>query len=78
MEHPQLEDAAIFINSTPEIYDDWLVYIVKNFPWKLNNEKFLFINAWNEWAEGNHLEPCQKWGKKYLEITKENLENNGR
>lgn len=34
------------------------------------DESFIFINAWNEWAEGNHLERCQKWGKKYLEITK--------
>jgi hypothetical protein len=34
-------------------------------------ENFVFINAWNEWAEGNHLEPCQKWGKDYLEVTKE-------
>ena len=36
-------------------------------------DRFLFINAWNEWAEGNHLEPCQKWGKGYLEATKEIL-----
>ena len=33
-------------------------------------ENFIFINAWNEWAEGNHLEPCQKWGLSYLEALK--------
>ena len=34
----------------------------------------IFINAWNEWAEGNHLEPCQKWGTEYLKVTKEAFE----
>jgi len=67
------KNAFIFTDSSPEEYGNWLGYILKNFPWDINKEKFLFINAWNEWAEGNHLEPCQKWGKSYLEITKENL-----
>ena len=67
------KDAFIFSNSTPQLYGDWLLHIKNNYPWNKNKEKFLFINAWNEWAEGNHLEPCQKWGKQYLEITKKIL-----
>jgi lipopolysaccharide biosynthesis protein len=70
------KNAFIFTDSTPEKYGNWLNFILKNFPWDVNKEKFLFINAWNEWAEGNHLEPCQKWGKSYLEITKANLCSN--
>ena len=35
------------------------------------SEEYIVINAWNEWAEGNHLEPDQKWGRRYLEVTKE-------
>lgn len=69
------EGATIFNDSTPEKYGAWLSHIITNYPWNKNKEKYLFINAWNEWAEGNHLEPCQKWGKQYLEITKEVLQN---
>lgn len=62
-------NAFIFSDSTPTAYSHWLKHIKNNYPWEVNKENFLFINAWNEWAEGNHLEPCQKWGKKYLEET---------
>ncbi|MDP1679459.1 MAG: glycoside hydrolase family 99-like domain-containing protein [Candidatus Nitrotoga sp.] len=38
-------------------------------------ENLLFIKSWNEWAEGNHLEPDLKFGKAYLEVVKEELES---
>lgn len=68
------ENYFVLHDSTPEKYRIWLDHIVKNYPWHKMPEPFLFINAWNEWAEGNHLEPCQKWGRAYLETTKEIIE----
>ncbi|EIA10427.1 glycoside hydrolase family 99-like domain-containing protein [Flavobacterium frigoris] len=67
------ENPFILHKSTPEKYKTWLSHIKENYPWDAVPEQFLFINAWNEWAEGNHLEPCQKWGNAYLEVTKEIL-----
>lgn len=69
------ENYFILHNSTPDKYRKWLIHIVKQYPWKTMPENFLFINAWNEWAEGNHLEPCEKWGNAYLEATKQETAN---
>jgi hypothetical protein len=60
----------LFKNSNPDKYQEWLQHEVGKFKPYSKDENFIFINAWNEWAEGNHLEPCQKWGTKYLEATK--------
>lgn len=70
------QNATIILDSTPEDYRDWLMEVVKSFKPFSSDENLLFINAWNEWAEGNHIEPCLKWGRKYLEATKAAL--NGR
>jgi len=54
--------AVIIHGSTPELYEKWLRATIDNFTPYSPDENLLFINAWNEWAEGNHLEPCQRWG----------------
>lgn len=38
---------------------------------KPNEKQIILIRAWNEWGEGNHLEPDLKYGKGYLEAIKE-------
>lgn len=64
-------DYFIFKNATPSKYRYWIEQVLTRFEPDSPEENFVFINAWNEWAEGNHLEPCQKWGTQYLEATKD-------
>ena len=65
--------AVIFENSTPEQYERWLSSVVSNLGAHNLDAPFVFINAWNEWGEGNHLEPDEKHGRAYLEATKRAL-----
>lgn len=70
------ENAIILLGSSPKLYRQWLKKIIKKtFVANRPSERIVFINAWNEWAEGNHLEPCQKWGRSYLEATKSGIAN---
>ena len=55
------------LNSSPDAYETWLRETVRRFEPFGQEENLVFVNAWNEWAEGNHLEPCQRWGRAYLE-----------
>ncbi|MCP4380163.1 MAG: glycosyl hydrolase [Hyphomicrobiales bacterium] len=61
----------ITLNGTPENYEAWLkkaaALTVRVHP---KESQFLFINAWNEWAEGCHLEPDRRFGRGFLEATR--------
>jgi lipopolysaccharide biosynthesis protein len=61
--------SRVYTGSTPTLYREWLEAIVATFRPPSPEENLVFINAWNEWAEGNHLEPDQRWGRAYLEAT---------
>jgi len=67
---------AILLDSTPQLFSAWLEDVLGKFKPYSKEENFIFINAWNEWAEGNHLEPCQKWGRAYLEAFRDTLQSN--
>jgi lipopolysaccharide biosynthesis protein len=63
--------AQIYVGSTPQLYEAWLAETARQTLGKFPpEERIVFVNAWNEWAEGCHLEPDLKWGRQYLEATK--------
>ena len=58
--------AIVFRHSSPALFADWLAAKARSVrPEKDAN--LLFVNAWNEWAEGNHLEPCLRHGHAWLD-----------
>jgi hypothetical protein len=61
--------ATVYHGSTPEHYEKLMMSLVDFTSRNTEDERLIFINAWNEWAEGNHLEPDEKNGAKYLEAT---------
>ena len=59
--------AVILRRSSPEAYGEWLRSAGREAPSTASGDSLVFVNAWNEWGEGCHLEPCQRWGRSYLE-----------
>lgn len=68
------KNAFIIADSTPEAYEYWLAETLRRIKDRPESQQLVFVNAWNEWAEGNHLEPDQKFGRGYLEATRRALD----
>lgn len=66
------------VNNTPELYQRWLQNAIRDTRLRFENpdERVIFVNAWNEWAEGAHLEPDLRNGYAYLEATRAALDPN--
>jgi hypothetical protein len=65
------QNGLVLHGSTPELFRilvNEAIGIVKEFP---PEQQLVFVKSWNEWAEGNHLEPDLKYGKRYLEVIRE-------
>jgi lipopolysaccharide biosynthesis protein len=64
------EDGIVFINSTPEAFGRNLREVAESLREDPPEHRLLFVNAWNEWAEGNHLEPDLRFGLGWLEAVR--------
>jgi O-antigen biosynthesis protein len=66
---------ATFYGSSPSGYREWLENAIEDTLARFadHDERLVFINAWNEWAEGAHLEPDQRFGYAYLQATRDAL-----
>jgi lipopolysaccharide biosynthesis protein len=69
------DNGYCFENSSPEKFQAWLESAIEctriqNY----GDERIVFVNAWNEWAEGAYLEPDRRFGHAYLEAVKNALD----
>lgn len=69
------KDASIYINSSPKEFGKIVrkaCQLVSNKP---KDKQIIFIQSWNEWGEGNYMEPDIEFGKQFIEEMKNNLIN---
>lgn len=65
--------ARIYTNSTPKVFSEQMekaLELIKN---KKNEHKIIFLMSWNEWAEGNYVEPDMQYGHGYLDVLRQKL-----
>lgn len=67
------ERGIVLHDSTPDLFRVHLRQALDLVQSKPIENRFVFIKSWNEWAEGNYLEPDQKFGLDYLKAIREEL-----
>jgi hypothetical protein len=65
----------VYTDSNPELFREHVKVVFEKLKNKPSEERIAFIKSWNEWAEGNYIEPDLVYGKQYLEVLlSENIE----
>jgi lipopolysaccharide biosynthesis protein len=66
---------TVFVGATPDLFREWLEDLLRwTYLFRPPGERLVFVNAWNEWAEGAYLEPDALRGHKSLEAVRAALE----
>ena len=65
--------AVIFYGSTPKLWKKHVNEAVDAVKDKEDEHKIIILRSWNEWGEGNYVEPDTRWGTAYLDALKEVL-----
>ena len=58
---------GVYVNATPKHFQEHLKHALSIIEKKQEEHKILFLRAWNEWGEGNYVEPDQKYGHGFLD-----------
>jgi hypothetical protein len=65
--------AVILHHSTPELFREHLRQALAKVADRPVADRIIFVKSWNEWAEGNYLEPDLRFGHQYLEAVREQV-----
>lgn len=64
----------IFAGSTPHLFEKHVRMAMEAIAGKPRNRQIIMLKSWNEWAEGNYMEPDLKFGKGYINALKNVIE----
>jgi hypothetical protein len=65
--------ASIWHESTPDLFEKHLKKAIEYVSKKHDEHKIIFLQSWNEWGEGNYIEPDEVFSTQYLEKLSDNL-----
>ena len=65
----------LLIDSTPQLFAKHIKQVFSIVKQKPKDRQIVFLKSWNEWGEGNYMEPDLKFGKGYIESLKEEILN---
>ncbi len=68
-------EGLVIHDSTPTLFEKHVNKAIDIIKDKEPEHKIIFIKSWNEWAEGNYMEPDRRWGMKYLRTLKKCIES---
>lgn len=64
----------ILVGSTPNLFKKHVHQVLNIVMNKENHDRIVFLKSWNEWGEGNYMEPDLKYGKRYIETLRQELD----
>jgi hypothetical protein len=65
--------AMILTGATPELFRRHVRFVLDRVKHKPLEHRIVFLKSWNEWAEGNYMEPDIKYGRAFLEVLREEV-----
>lgn len=67
---------TVLLDSTPDLFKNHCREILNIVSQKQSDNQIIFIKSWNEWGEGNYMEPDLKFGKGYIKALREAINEN--